>query len=239
MSGIETFDAKKALEQAIRQYPGLRDEYQPKILSTEQLMEFAIGPRIYIKEGKVGDYHIKIDVIKKGEPMTVVSARNWLMMGYKQQKVAIDTFRIIHKLFKGDQLLMSDSPQEMFLQHLCVENAKGKVLVGGLGLGLYANMVAQKDEVTEVVVVEISKDVIKLCRPTNPKIRVVCADIHDFIKTTKEQFDYAYIDIYYGTGAMEYINTVKPLKTLISKRFPNLKVDFWAEEEMLSQVDNR
>ena len=85
---------------------------------------------------------------------------------------------------------MSDSPQECFLQYEAYRNAKGKVLVGGLGLGVYASMIALKKEVTEVVVVEISKDVIKLCRPSHPKIRVINDDIWKYLKNPKEKFDY-------------------------------------------------
>ena len=228
---------QEMLQRALVQYPGLSGEL--KTLTNEQLMQFAIPPNIDYSLKKSGEYSIEMDVIPKGEPMTVVSMRNSLLMGYKPQKICLDTFRIIHKLKKGKDLLMSDSPQEMFLQYTCVENAHGKVLVGGLGLGMYANMIAEKEEVTEVVVVEISEDVIKLSKPNNPKIRVVHMDISEFIKSTKEKFDYAYVDIYYGTGAYEYLNIVLPLKKLIVKKFPKLKVEFWAEKEMKSQIKDR
>jgi 16S rRNA A1518/A1519 N6-dimethyltransferase RsmA/KsgA/DIM1 with predicted DNA glycosylase/AP lyase activity len=123
----------------------------------------------------------------------------------------------------------------MFLQYDAYKRAKGRVLTAGLGLGMFASMVARKDEVTEVVVVEIDKDIIKLCKPQNKRIKVRHGDVKEFLKTTKEKFDYIYIDIHYSTGAMEYIETVLPMKKVIEERFPGVPHDFWGEEEMKSQ----
>ena len=110
-------------------------------------------------------------------------------------------------------------------------------MVGGLGLGLYANMIASKDEVTEVIVVELDKDIIKLCKPKHEKIKVINDDIWKFVKATKQRFDYAYIDIYYSTSCMEYIRTVLPMRKIFKKRFPNMPTDFWGEEEMKVQYN--
>jgi hypothetical protein len=215
-------------------YKGLQGEAK---LLDKGFLELLRQSHLHLHEKKVGNFQIKIEVIPAFKELTVVSVRNWLMMGYKQLKVKYDCPRLIYKLFKNDLLLMSDSPQEMFLQYEAYKNAKGKVLVGGLGLGLYANMVALKDEVTEVVVVEIDKDVIKLCRPRNNKIKVVHDDIWNFIKTTNEKFDYAYIDIHSSTGCMEYVRTVLPMRKVLEERFPNMSIDFWGEEEMKAQYD--
>ena len=129
---------------------------------------------------------------------------------------------------------MSDSPQEMFLQYDAYKAAKGRVLVGGLGLGMYASMIANKKEVIEVIVVEIDKDIIKLCKPKNKKIKIINEDIWKFAKNNKEKFDYIYIDTYYSTGAMEYKLTVIPLKKIFGDKTP---ISLWVEEEMKAQYN--
>ncbi|GAI06714.1 unnamed protein product, partial [marine sediment metagenome] len=113
----------------------------------------------------------------------------------------------------------------------------GKILVGGLGLGLFATMAAKKKEVTKVIVVEINKDVIKLCKPKDKKIKVIQCDIWKFIKESNEKFDYAYIDIHYGTSCMEYMRTVLPMKKLFKEKHSNTPIDFWGEEEMKAQYN--
>ena len=193
----------------------------------------------HLIERTVGKFKIKVDIIDVGKKMTVVSKRNWILMGYKPFVVRYENPRPLYKLVrvKDDGLLMSDSPQEMFLQYDAYKEAKGKVLVGGLGLGLYAHMIAEKKDVSEVVVIEIDSDIIKLCHPRHKKIRVLHDDIKKFIKGTKEAFDFIYIDIHYSTGAYEYMKTVKPMKIILEKRFPGIKSIFWGEEEMLSQYN--
>lgn len=219
----------------VDRYKGLKGEQKTLGLDFMKLLEKS---QIMLPQKKVGKYKIKIDVVPAGKEMTVVSKRNWLMMGYKSLKVTFDSPRLLFKLIKdGQGLLMSDSPQEMFLQYEAYKNAKGRVLVGGLGLGLYANMVARKSDVTGVVVVEIDRDVIKLCKPENEKIVVVHDDIWEFIRTTKEKFDYAYVDIHYSTGCMEYMKTILPMREIFRKRFPDMRVNFWGEEEMETQYD--
>ncbi|KKL46120.1 hypothetical protein LCGC14_2348780, partial [marine sediment metagenome] len=94
-----------------------------------------------------------------------------------------------------------------------------------------------KPEVTEVIIIEIDKDIIKLSKPKNKKISVVNEDLWKFLKETKEKFDYIYVDIHYSTGCMEYINTVLPMRKIIEKRFPSVDADFWGEEEMKAQYN--
>jgi len=216
-------------------YKGLQGE--SKRLAPE-FFELLKSPQLlHLRKSTNGKYSVEMDLIKTGEPVTVVSERNWLMMGYAPQKVLYDCPRILNKLKKEGRLLMSDSPQEMFLQYDAYMQANGKVLVGGLGLGLYADMIAKKKNVTEVVVVEIDKDVIELCKPVNPKIRVIHGNVKDFIASTDEHFDFAYIDIHYSTGCMEYLQTVLPMRRIFERRFPSMPVYFWGEEEMKAQYN--
>ncbi len=216
------------------QYPGLNQQKELDIGFME-LLERASVP--HLKERQVGRFKVKVDIIPALKEMTVVSARNWLLMGYRQLKCSFREPRPVYKLYNEKRLLMSDSPQEMFLQYEEYKQAKGRVLIAGLGLGMSPTLFAEKDEVTEVIVVEIEKDVIKLCKPKNKKIKIINDDIWEFLKKTKEKFDFIYIDIHYSTGCMEYIHTVLPMRKILKKKFPKTPASFWAEEEMKSQYD--
>lgn len=223
----------KNAENQMKKYKGINGEQ--KTLDNN-FMNLLKQPAVsHLIERQIGNYEIKIEIVPALKELIVVSARNWLMMGYKQLKVVFDFPRPLYKLLRNrKQLLMSDSPQEMFLQYDAYKEAKGKVLVGGLGLGMYATMIANKEEVNEVVVVEIDKDIIKLCKPTNKKIVVINENIYKFAKYNKEKFDYIYIDIHYSTGVMIYKSTVIPLKKIFGNKTP---ISFWGEEEMKAQYN--
>jgi len=218
-------------------FEGYKGLHSQKLLDYAflKLLEMPAVP--HLTERKVGQFEVKIEIVLAGKDMTVVSARNWLLMGYKQQKCVFTNARPLYKLLRNGGLLMSDSPQEMFLQYEAYKEAHGRVLVGGLGLGMSPSLFANKGNVSEVVVVEIEKDIITLCRPKNGKIKVVRGDIWNFLKTTKESFDFIYIDIHYGTHCGEYLKTVIPMRKILEERFANIPSQFWGEEEMKSQYD--
>lgn len=63
----------------------------------------------------------------------------------------------------------------------------GRLLVAGLGLGLFAHHVASsRPDITSVEVVEIDRDVVTLVSPTlpdDPRVSVVRADFYDHLRT--------------------------------------------------------
>lgn len=66
------------------------------------------------------------------------------------------------KLLYKDQIFMSDTPFEINTMREFYVHATGHVLITGLGLGLIAASVAQKESVETVIVIEKSYDVIEL-----------------------------------------------------------------------------
>jgi len=225
---------KQIQQQFLEEYKGLSMQKE----LDEDFKKLLQEPTVpHLRERTVGKFKIKIDIVPALKIMTVVSTRNWLLMGYKQLECSFIYPRLVYQLFNEKRMLMSDSPQEMFLQYEAYQQAKGRVLCGGLGLGMSPTLFAEKEEVTEVIVVEIEKDIIKLCKPKNKKIKVINKDIWKFLKKTKEKFDYIYIDIHYSTGCMEYLDTVLPMREILKDRFPDTQSSFWGEEEMKSQYD--
>jgi len=197
-----------------------------------------------IPEQKKSKFKIEREVLKSGSEITVVSLRNTFMMGVRPTKFILDGDRIVHKLVerKTGGTLMSDCPQEIFLHNTGIQNARGNVLIGGLGLGYIASMLARKKEVESITVVEIEKEIIEMVEPYiiknfNPRrINIVKADLFDYLKSGKAKFDYAYFDIWYGTNESTWLDYVVPLRILIWKKYGNKFVDCWGEQEMESQI---
>lgn len=227
----------------LKRYKGLERALPVK----REFLERTIVAPVYMEPETVGKYSIEVDWKASGEVLDVVTMRMSLMMGYRPTKIQLPMNRRVHKLMKltddgKKDLLMSDSPTEMFYHYDAVNAAHGRVLVGGLGLGMYANMIASKADVKEVVVVEIDDDVIELTgkylRGRGKKVKVVHADLWKYLKAGKGgHFDFIYIDIYYGTTATEYLKTVVPLRKILKSKYPGIPAMFWAEEEMQAQIN--
>lgn len=131
---------------------------------------------------------------------------------------------------------MTLMPNETVTTLPAVALAKGKVLTYGLGLGYFAFMASQKNEVASVTVVERSKDVIELFEtyilpqfPNKDKIHIVCADAFEYAKhdMPSQQFDFVFADIWHDVGdGRELYLKMKALEHLS----PQTQYTYWLED---------
>lgn len=142
--------------------------------------------------------------------------------------------RLIHK----GEVVMSDTDMEKRTNANFVINAHGKVLIGGLGIGLVLLAIQDNSEVEKIVVVEKHKEVIDLVKdqlPLNEKVEVVNADVWEYTPT--ERFNTIYMDIWNYINTDVYRDSMKPLiaryrKFLVSKQEDsNRFIDCWCRKE--------
>ena len=115
-----------------------------------------------------------------------------------------------------------------------IEKAHGRVVTYGLGLGYYAFMVARKETVESVTVVERNPDVIKLFSenilpqiPFADKIKIIEADAFDFVRAQEDgAYDFAYADFWEGAedGCFLYLDFLKE-----AARFSKTEFAYWIE----------
>jgi hypothetical protein len=137
----------------------------------------------------------------------------------------------------GCGIMASDKPDEIYIQYIAFHKMRGRVLVGGLGLGMAANMIAAKPEVTSVTVIEREPDIIRLVEGNlDPKVTVVQADVFGYVdQITRGQFDSAYYDTWYSTARREWGVSVVPLYR--ASRTAEINVlGAWGEHEMVAQL---
>lgn len=97
---------------------------------------------------------------------------------------------------------MSLTPMEVFSQRPGIRKAKGRVLVGGLGMGWLAQQACHKKGVKSVTVVEKDPDVAKffgdMLREHSPKVtlEIIVADVYEYIQNRENQFDSILMDIW-------------------------------------------
>lgn len=110
------------------------------------------------------------------------------------------------RLLLDGEVMMSDTPMERATNREVVEQARGRVLIAGLGIGLILKPILRKKQVRHVTVVELSQDVIDLVGPhfMDRKLDIVQGDIFTWIGPrigTKSvdrsaAFDTIYFDIW-------------------------------------------
>ena len=103
---------------------------------------------------------------------------------------------------KGEDVIMSDAPYEYYgMWQLAARAWPGKVLIGGLGMGLIAHIVSWRPDITTIRVVEISEDVIRLVKPYIPsRVEVIHDDFLEYVVKTEEKYNTVIVDIWRGTG---------------------------------------
>ena len=137
---------------------------------------------------------------------------------------------------------MSVTFNEMFTMQPAVDEARGRVLTLGLGLGYYAYMAALKPEVENVTVVERNEGIIDLFDQkilpqfgdVKAKIRVVKADVFDFMLTVQDsEYDFCFADIWNGIQEEQLYYT---LRKKCGGNYRGMKMSYWLENSFLGQV---
>ncbi len=145
---------------------------------------------------KIDEYNNIIMPRKSGEyEIKIVDGLEGIITGYLyEMEGSID--KNILELHGPGHIWMRLTPLEIQGAYFAIDRAKGKVGVVGLGLGYTIWEMAKKEDVKEIIVYEISKDVIdvyKMNFPENQKIKIVNADAFN---APGEKFDFFYADIY-------------------------------------------
>ena len=137
---------------------------------------------------------------------------------------------------------MTLTPVDLDTSDEAIERAHGRVVTFGLGLGYYAYMVSEKENVESITVVEKSSDVIALFKEyvlpqfSHPeKVVIVNEDAFEYAKHTmpKEDFDVAFVDTWRDAsdGAPMY-ERMKRLEHLS----PNTEFLYWIENFLVSRL---
>lgn len=148
-----------------------------------------------------------------------------------------EEFSYLHVL-ENDLEWMSITPNEINTMKEPINNAKGKVLTFGLGLGYYAYMVSLKEEVESVTIIERDQNVIKLFNEYilpqfeyKDKIKIINIDAFKYMNKVNE-YDYLFIDLWRDVSdGLDLYLKFKKYEDKI-----NIKVDYWIEKSILSYL---
>lgn len=189
--------------------------------------------------GKSGKLKVVIEFKPAGSKLPVVSMRNALFMGLKPAQLLLDRPLGIHFLREdGVGTWMTSMPQEIEQISRQLLRAHGRVLVGGLGLGLANCYLDANPLVKQVICIEKNKNIIDLIKPHVPrdKSSIFHGDLYEYLKSEPPCFDFAFYDIWCPTGERVLTEHVMPLRRLSRNIVAQDNIECWNEEEMLGQV---
>lgn len=139
---------------------------------------------------------------------------------------------------ENNQVWMSITPYEINTMKKSIDDAKGKVITFGLGLGYYAYMVSEKEEVESVTIIENSSSVISLFKEhilpqfqNKDKINIVKGDAFIYMKNADE-YDTVFVDIYHS--AEDALPLYIRFKEVERKKNIQVPVDYWIEDSILA-----
>lgn len=189
------------------------------------------------KEIKIGRYILTKERFLRGEIMTY-DIGDVLEYNICVPKLGIweDNFDY-PILIEDTNVWMSITPNEIHTMEEPINNAHGRVLTFGLGLGYFAYMASLKESVTSITIVEKSQEVIdifnKVILPqfkTKDKIDIIHADMFDYIEEhdIDKEFDYMFVDIW--KDCMQVYLYLKCRKAL--ENIKDIQIDYWISKEI-------
>jgi hypothetical protein len=134
----------------------------------------------------------------------------------------------------GDTWMLDDPLHWVGMQRLA-EHASGKVLVGGLGLGMLVHALSKNDKVTSIDVIEREADVISLVEPLVPKtkpLRIFNKDFYAVLKDA-EVYDTVILDFWVTDADSDTLDRIvvraqmDAMVKVVKERMPAAKVFVW------------
>ena len=146
---------------------------------------------ISVPDGISGDWRVETFTVSKEE----ADFANIRAMFRPLERIEPGTYK---RLMNGRTVVMSNTPMEIDTNRDILREARGQVLINGLGLGMVLTFILAKPEVEHVTVVEKNADVIALVGPTfaNERLTIVHADAFEYQPKKGVRFAAVWHDIW-------------------------------------------
>ena len=137
---------------------------------------------------------------------------------------------------------MTITPNEIETMQPAVDEAEGRIITFGLGLGYFTYMASEKKQVLSITAVEKDKDVIRLFKkyilpqfPYGEKVEIISADAFEYAEKRMSTgvYRYAFVDLWHDVsdGFDMYLKMKK-----LERLSPGTKYLYWIEDSMLSHL---
>jgi len=184
---------------------------------------------VHLRARQKGGWHLERITISEGAALrawvSFVTTGSWGVA-----HIAPGKFVCLVELSKKERVVMSDTPAERRTNLHFVAQARGHVVIAGLGVGMVIVPLVQTPAVTHLTVVEKERDVIDLVEPglrrylgaAASKLDVIHSDVFDFTPSLK--FDTVWFDIW-PTIEPKHLTQIASLKRRFGRWY--LKENGW------------
>lgn len=182
-------DGHVLLDAATYPYEPLFDLEPANVEEIANADRYIVSPEsTFAYQNRVLHFGDTLDVHRKGTVAFTEDVAIPMLIDLKIRKDGLpfaDNTPVEVRVFHGN-VWMSHTPNETVSQRPGLHLAKGKVVVGGLGLGWFLKKVCESDKVEEVILVERSQELLDwygydLCAKHSKVTDVVCDDIYSQI----------------------------------------------------------
>jgi Fe-S-cluster containining protein len=141
---------------------------------------------------------------------------------------------------------MSDGVQERLMMWEAAKRCRGRVLCGGLGLGLFPQLALSLPRVESVQVIEVDPAIIQLIEhswqkkpwPRMVDCSVTAVSVEEYLKHTSERYDTIYVDTW-DAVYHEYLPHVNEVSHLATRALrPGGEILLWAYDMMVRQFQD-
>jgi len=221
------------------------EEFQKSFNPIQKInaFDFMMNPylkNIYLNDIEINDIKLTKEFYRANE-FTIFNEPSQDSNLIKKYTIGIfDNPAYTYLLRNNDFVWMSINPMEINTAERAIQNAHGKVLVLGGGLGYYPYMVSLKDDVTSVTIVEenkIIKDILEISiipQFNNKKVQIIQDNAYEYIKNNvAKKYDSIFIDIWQDNvkGTEDYKYFVK-----YEEKYPEAVFDYWLEDSILDSI---
>lgn len=195
---------------------------------------------IHFANNKLGKFELAIDNYEAYELFMYNTPKD-CFNGVMIPAIGTTDYKCLFPNIKEDgSTWMSITPNEIYTMKKPIEDAAGKVLTLGCGMGYFAYMAALKDTVEHVTIIEKQPEVIELFNTfilpqfsCKDKITVIQADAFDYMKALADgEYDFCFVDIWKGnTDTVPYLKMKK-----LCSRFKDTTLSFWIEDALIATI---
>ena len=213
-----------------------------RVMDAKKYTENSYYKRVKIPNVTDGNWELRQESYKAyrgvivGDMVTDADFREYPPLGFFTEEFHFPA------VLEGGNEWMTLTPVDLDTCEEAIEEAHGKVITFGLGLGYYAFMVSEKASVDSITVIEKSPDVIRLFEryilpyfSHSDKVKIINADAFEYAEKVmpNEGYDYAFVDTWRdaGDGAPMY-KRMKALEYLS----PDTTFSYWIEGFLKSRV---
>lgn len=220
----------------------LYNQYLSKMLHRLDAQEYYANPyfrNITIPAVTIGSSELKYEQYKPYEAfvcndiITTPEGRMMAQIGFFETEFRFPA------VLENNRIWMTITPNEIETMKEAVAGATGNVLTYGLGMGYYAYMVSEKEDVQSVTIVDSNEDVIRLFSQyilpqfgNAHKVKVIQADAFEFAQQqmSQGQYDFVFTDLWHDVSdGLDMYLRMKTYENLS----PASRFMYWIEQSIL------